>query len=57
MSSDAATKKMICPVVKYVVHERVEDYLRFGWMPLAPLGEWSILMGWPCECKPAEPRP
>jgi hypothetical protein len=45
----------ICPLVRYVIHERVEDYLRLGWMVLAPLGEWSILMGWPCQCKPAEP--
>ena len=45
----------LCPVLRYVIHERVEDYLRLGWMALAPLGEWSILMGWPCQCKPAEP--
>jgi hypothetical protein len=45
----------LCPVVRYVTHERVEDYLRLGWLALAPLGGWSILMGWPCQCKPAEP--
>jgi hypothetical protein len=45
----------LCPVLRYVIDERVEDYLRLGWMAFAPLGEWSILMGWPCQCKPAEP--
>jgi hypothetical protein len=45
----------LCPIVRYVVHERVESYLRLGWLPLAPLGEWSILMGWVCSCPPAEP--
>jgi RecA-family ATPase len=44
----------LCPLVRYVIHERVEDYLRLGWIALAPLGRWSILMGWPCQCKPAE---
>jgi hypothetical protein len=51
---------MICGILRYVIHERVEDYLRCGWMFVASLGpthgEWSILMGWPCRCKPAEPR-
>jgi hypothetical protein len=51
---------MICPIVRYVIHERVEDYLRLGWMFVATLGpthgEWSILMGWPCQCEMAEPR-
>jgi hypothetical protein len=46
---------MVCPVVRYVAHKRVEDYLRLGWMWLAPLGEWSALMGWPCGCKIVEP--
>jgi hypothetical protein len=46
----------ICPVVRYVVHERIEDYLRLGWMWLTPIGEWSVLMGWPCKCKIAEPQ-
>ena len=45
----------LCPIVKYVVFAAIEDHLRLGWMALAPLGEWSILMGWPCQCKPAEP--
>ena len=45
----------LCLVLRYVIHERVGDYLRLGWVALAPLGEWSILMGWPCQCKPAEP--
>lgn len=45
----------LCPVVKYVPHERIEDHLRLGWMWLALLGEWSVLMGWPCQCPIAEP--
>jgi len=52
---------MICPVVKYVRHSRVEDHLRLGWMVLAELGpthgEWSILMGFCCDCKLVEPLP
>jgi hypothetical protein len=47
---------MICGVLRYVTHDRVPNYLRIGWMPLAPLGDWSILMGWPCNCAPVEPR-
>jgi hypothetical protein len=46
---------MICPVVRYVDHHRVEDYLRLGWMVLAPLGAWSVLMGWRCQCRLVEP--
>jgi hypothetical protein len=45
-----------CGILRYVTHERVGDYLKLGWLPLAPLGEWSILMGWLCQCEPAEPR-
>ena len=51
---------MICPIVRYVPHACVEDYLRLGWMFVASLGpthgEWSILMGWPCQCEVAEPQ-
>jgi hypothetical protein len=43
-----------CPLLKYVGFAAVEDHLRLGWMALAPLGEWSILMGWPCQCEPAD---
>jgi hypothetical protein len=46
--------KRLCSLVRYVVHARVEDYLRLGWMFLAPLGEWSVLTGWQCECEPLE---
>jgi hypothetical protein len=45
----------LCHIVRYVRFGRVEAYLRLGWLPLAPLGEWSILMGWVCSCPPAEP--
>lgn len=46
---------------RYVVHYRVEDYLRLGWhIAQVDLGhhrcEWSILMEWLCECKIVEPR-
>jgi hypothetical protein len=50
---------MICPVVRYVNHDRVEDYLRLGWMHVAdlllPHSIWAVLMGWPCQCRLVEP--
>jgi hypothetical protein len=50
---------MTCPIVKYVPHRQIEDHLRLGWILLADLGfphrNWSVLMGWPCQCKLAEP--
>jgi hypothetical protein len=45
----------LCGTLRYVTVERVEAYVRLGWLPLAPLGEWSVLMGWPCQCEPVEP--
>jgi hypothetical protein len=47
--------RKLCRILRYVAHERVEGYLRCGWLPLAPLGRWSILMGWPCPCNVVEP--
>lgn len=45
-------------IYRYVLIERVEDYLRLGWC-FAPgwyLGHWSVLMFWPCEeCRAVEP--
>lgn len=37
------------------------DYCRLGWMPSDGLaevhhGEWSVLMVWPCACKPVQAR-
>jgi hypothetical protein len=54
MSTQPSRK--LCPILRYVVHTRVGDYLLLGWLPIAPLGEWSILMGWPCECVVVEPE-
>lgn len=46
-------------IYRYVIHERVTDYLRLGWAIAADLGpvhgHWSLLMCWPCECKCVEP--
>lgn len=41
---------------RYVRIERVDDYLRMGWLPLDTLagtvhGQWSVHMAWiQCEC-------
>jgi hypothetical protein len=45
---------------KYVRFAEAEDYLRLGWAPTAALGgtghgEWSVLMAWLCDCRPAYP--
>jgi hypothetical protein len=48
--------RVVCPILRYVIHERVAAYLALGWLPLAPLGEWSILMGWACSCPLVEPK-
>jgi len=46
--------RSICPIVAFVVHRQIEDYLRLGWMMVANLGEYhgqfSVLMGWCCQC-------
>lgn len=45
---------------RYVTHDRVDDYMRLGWLWCAPLGrphgEWSCLMRWLCSCDAKEPR-
>jgi hypothetical protein len=46
---------MICPIVRYVEHHLIEDYLRAGWLWLAPVSRWACLMGWLCDCKPGAP--
>lgn len=33
----------------YVTFDRVEEFHRLGWMVVAPLGFWSVLM-WRCDC-------
>jgi hypothetical protein len=46
---------------RWVIHERVPDYLRLGWMAMPSLegahhGYWSAHCIWLCECKLVEPR-
>lgn len=45
---------------RYVVHERVPDYLRCGWFAHPSLegsyhGQYSALLEWRCCCPMAEP--
>lgn len=44
---------------RYVLHERVRDFIMLGWLECADLGpphnEYSVLMCWPCQCKYVEP--
>ena len=44
---------------RYVIYNRVFNYMRLGWMVAADLGpphsEYSCLMCWPCSCKCVEP--
>ena len=46
---------------RYVIHERVLDYLRCGWhiscVNIAPHhAQYGVLMTWLCSCKLVEPR-
>lgn len=47
--------------VRYVRHERVDAFLRCGWMlafdPGRGHGYWAAGMVWLCECKMREPPP
>jgi Bacterial dnaA protein helix-turn-helix len=49
-------------IFRYVVHARVDDYLKLGWLATPALegtyhGYWSVLMRWICpSCPPIEPR-
>jgi hypothetical protein len=45
---------------RFVLHDRVPDYLRLGWLALSSLegthhGFWSVHCAWLCGCKPVEP--
>jgi hypothetical protein len=44
---------------RYVLHERIADYERLGWLVVAelhpPHGHFSVLMQWLCDCRPTEP--
>ncbi|MEY9676055.1 hypothetical protein ABIE93_005989 [Bradyrhizobium elkanii] len=47
---------------RFVLHDRVPDYLRLGWLALSSLegthhGFWSAHCIWLCSCKAAEPLP
>jgi hypothetical protein len=44
---------------RHVVHARIEDYLRLGWVVVIPgrwthHDNWSVPMRWLCECRPVE---
>jgi hypothetical protein len=43
----------------FVRHKSVPTFLQLGWVVCADLGpthgEWSCLMRWLCDCKPAVP--
>jgi hypothetical protein len=47
-------------IFRYVVHERVEEYMKLGWWivqtNMQHHGYYSVLMNWPCNCKMVEPR-
>jgi len=44
---------------RYVVHERVLDYLMCGWhiarVDIGHHSYYSVLLQWLCPCKPVEP--
>lgn len=47
-------------VHRWVLHRRVEDYLRLGWLVNIPdrfcsHDHYSVLMSWVCACEPKEP--
>jgi hypothetical protein len=47
--------------IRYVRHERVDAFLRCGWMMAFDIGgshrEWSVGMVWLCECRMRDPAP
>ena len=43
-------------IFRYVVHEKVHDYLACGWHIASVLGQHSCLMQWMCGCKCVEPK-
>jgi hypothetical protein len=52
-------RRMTVRWVRYVRHERVDAFLRCGWMLAFDIGgahrEWSVGMVWLCECPLREP--
>ena len=53
--SMAAHPRRLCRILAFVQHHRVTAYLKCGWMVVddlgPPHGEWSLLLGWPCDCE------
>lgn len=45
---------------RYVIHERVRDYLDIGWhiaaVSMGHHGYYGVMMAWLCNCKLVEPR-
>ncbi len=53
--------RSLCPVLAYVPHSMIIEYMRVGWMVVVgDLGathrEFSVLMGWPCDCELRLPK-
>jgi hypothetical protein len=50
---------MLSGTYHFVRHRNVSDFLQLGWIVCADLGpthgEWSCLMRWLCNCRPATP--
>ena len=47
-------------IFRYVLHERINDYLQLGWkladdLQGTPHGNYSVLMQWDKEGEPIEP--
>ena len=54
------TCRSLCPILAYVQHHHVMDFLRLGWMVLPqryshPMLD-GIMVGWPCKCPYVMPR-
>jgi hypothetical protein len=49
-------------IYRYVVYERIDDYLTLGWLivwPMRPVhyhDRFGVTMEWRCDCKLVEPR-
>jgi hypothetical protein len=51
---------MLVPgIFRFVTWDRLADYERLGWLPVADLGhyhgQWSVLCEWLCDCRCVEP--
>jgi hypothetical protein len=36
---------------RYATFDALPDYVALGWLPVAQLGPWSVLVRWLCECE------